>query len=415
MKRMTETREEKVRRVRTGIAGLKRMRSFVMYRESFALAHKLEALLEDLSTSVDDPWTGVELAAAFYETDDRVLGNSDDSSGSIGDVYRLNARDLFVRYAARCEDKRGVADVLWGLITADDYGVRDRLLDRAAAFLPEDLLRELLFRAWTEARREKDEFKGRSRYSVVESLARQLKDPATFEKARRASWPKLGPAACYDIAEVHFESGDTKSALSWIERVPESETFQCERRDELLLAVCEKTGDVARRERVARRAFRRSRCDGAIDELLAVIGNDRRAEVIAEERSLILASRELSIGDAFFFVECGLLDDASSYLLDRADQLDGNFYTSLLPLAQAMEKSGRHLAASVIYRALLESILARAISKYYTHGVRYLRKLDALAPKVTDWRRFLPHPFYLAGLLKDHARKSAFWGRYRER
>jgi hypothetical protein len=398
--------------VRAGIAGLKRTRRFVDYSGSFALAHKVETLIEDLKSSVNDPRTGVELVAAFYETDDKVLGNADDSSGSIGDTYRTNARDLFVHYAALCEEKRWLADLLWKLIGKNEYGVRDVLLDQAAAFLPDDLLRELLFRAWSEAKKEKDELRARGWYFKVESLARQLKDPEAFEKARRASWRKLVPAACYDIAEVYLESGDVETALSWIERVPESETFEGHRRDELLLSVYEKTGNKAGWERVARQAFRRNRSGGALGELLGVIGKDRRGEVIAEERDLILRRRELSLEDAAFLVECGLPDDAASYLLARADQLDGEHYGWLLPLCKSMEKSGHLLVASVIYRTLLDSILARAISKHYTHGVRYLRKLDALAPNVTDWKKVASHEAYAASLRLNHARKSAFWGRY---
>ncbi|MFH1679803.1 MAG: DUF6880 family protein [Candidatus Eisenbacteria bacterium] len=407
---MTPT--EKVRRVRAGIAGLKRMRRFVDYRESFALARKLEALLGDLNLAADDPRTGVELVAAFYETDEKVLGNCDDSSGSVGDIYRIAAADLFVRYATACEEKRRLADLLWRLIGKDDYGVRDVLLDRAVAYLPEELLRELIFRAWSEARKEEDEFRARRRYMFVESLARQLKDPATYEKARRASWPKLGPAACYDIAEVYLEAGDTGTALSWVNRVPKGEAFQADRRDDLLLALYTKTGEQSERDTVARRIFRGSRSGEALDELIAILGEARRAEVIHEESRLIAGAEELSIGDAFFLVECGLLDEAASYLLDRADQLDGEYYAGVLPLCKVMEKDERFLVASLIYRALLDSILARGISKHYTHGVRYLRKLDALAPKVEDWKRFAPHDVYAAALRKDHARKSAFWKRY---
>ncbi len=60
-----------------------------------------------------------------------------------------------------------------------------------------------------------------------------------------------------------------------------------------------------------------------------------------------------------------------------------------------MEKSGRNLCASVIYRALLDSILRRGQTKTYPHGVRYLRKLDLLARSVPDWRKVEPHDAYL--------------------
>jgi 3-methyladenine DNA glycosylase/8-oxoguanine DNA glycosylase len=77
-----------------------------------------------------------------------------------------------------------------------------------------------------------------------------------------------------------------------------------------------------------------------------------------------------------------------------------------------MEKDGRMLIATIIYRALLDSILRRAESKYYTHGVRYLKKFDKLSETISDWRGVAPHVAYLTALRRDHGRKSAFWGKY---
>src|SRR3989304_7535704 len=94
---------------------------------------------------------------------------------------------------------------------------------------------------------------------------------------------------------------------------------------------------------------------------------------------LIHKNRTLSYSDAAVLIEMGRMDEAEPYLLDRIDQLNGDFYGSLLPLAEAMEADGRPLPATVLYRALLDSILRRAQTKTYQHGVRYLKKLDRLA------------------------------------
>jgi hypothetical protein len=98
--------------------------------------------------------------------------------------------------------------------------------------------------------------------------------------------------------------------------------------------------------------------------------------------------------------------------MNLADQINGDFYGSLLPLAEAMEQDGRPLCASVVYRALLDSILRRGHTKSYPHGVRYLRKLERLAQAVADWRDIAPHNVYLQGIKLNHGRKSSFWFRY---
>jgi len=46
-------------------------------------------------------------------------------------------------------------------------------------------------------------------------------------------------------------------------------------------------------------------------------------------------------------------------------------------------------------------------------GVRYLKKLDALGPRVDAWQDFPPHESYKEELLKEHGRKHSFWARYK--
>lgn len=134
--------------------------------------------------------------------------------------------------------------------------------------------------------------------------------------------------------------------------------------------------------------------------------------VVAGEMADILEEKRFSHSNAKFLIETGHPDAAEDYLLDRADKLDGDFYPGLLPLAEAMETSGRSLCASIIYRALLDSILRRAQSKAYYHGVSYLKKLDTLAPAVVDWRGFGNHDAYVKHLRSQHGRKYSFWQRY---
>ena len=93
-------------------------------------------------------------------------------------------------------------------------------------------------------------------------------------------------------------------------------------------------------------------------------------------------------------MELERFDDAERYMVDRATQLNGDYYYYLKPWAVAFERQARFIVASILYRALLESILRRAKSKYYIHGVRYLRKLDDLALHIEDWGELGGHDDY---------------------
>lgn len=414
VERMIATPQENITRFKAKLSGCKSSRRFIRWGESAGFAREVADLLLDLRAGVDDPRTGAELVAAFYEADGGILGSCDDSSGHVGDLFRHDARELFVSYASRCADKEWLGELVCRVNRADDYGVRDTLIDCAAEYLPEPVIRAMVARFQGLAKRESDEYRKRHWLRLVESLARQIKDAPLFEQTRITSWGSLSTAACVDIARVYLESGDERTALAWLEKIPKAESFQAEERDNMLLEVHGRLGNAASQAAVALRIFRRHRSAASLARLLDVIGPDRRDGVIASEVATILAEIRLSPVDALFLVEIGHLDEAEAYLLQRADQLNGDDYGGLLPLAAAMEGKGRQLCASIVYRALLDSILRRAQTKTYTHGVRYLRKLDLLASSVSDWGSREDHAAYKEKLRLDHGRKSSFWSRYKD-
>lgn len=412
VERLTSTPQENIKRFRAKLAGLKRRRRFLRAGQSSGFAEELKGLLQDLQAGVHDPQSGVDLVAAFYETDDAIFKQCDDSYGNIGDIFRIDAQKLFVSYASGCENKDGLTDLILKLNRDDGYGVRDSLFNCASDYLPESAMRKMVERLWELSQKEAEEYTTRHWVLDIESLARQLKDAPLFEKARLALWPELSTAACVDIAEAYLESGDAKTALTWLEKIPDSEHFQAYERDKLLLAIHKRLGNQDKLEETAWRIFRRYRSKDTLADLLEAIGKNQGKDVIEAEARMILQSDQVSYSDADFLIQSGRIDDAETYLLNRADQLDGDLYTHLLPLAEHMEKEERCLTASVVYRALLDSILGRAQSKYYTHGVRYLKKLDALATQVHSWQDILSHDEYAGELRQVHGRKKSFWSRY---
>jgi len=72
---------------------------------------------------------------------------------------------------------------------------------------------------------------------------------------------------------------------------------------------------------------------------------------------------------------------------------------------------GCFLAATLILRALLDAILARAYAKAYGHGARYLRALQETASRIDDYHGHPTHEMYEQTLRLAHGRKTSFWAR----
>ena len=412
IERLIATPKENVQRFKNKLADLKRSRRFIDWRESAGFARELEMLLQDVKAGVTDPLTGVELVASFYETDESVFERCDDSSGDIGGVFRYDAKELFVEYASRCTDKEKTADTILKLNRKDDYGVRDSLIDCAADCLPDPVIRAMITTLQGLADKEKNDHRKRHYLILIESLARQIKDAKLFEKTRIASWGELSAAALVDIARVYLESGDIETAHSWLKKIPEDENFQKYERDKLLLEIYKKQGDSEKLTELLFQKLRSYHSTDTLQALLDVIGHDKRDDIVADEVVQILESSTLRESDAEFLIAIGKMDEAEAYLLKRADQLDGNYYGSLFFLAETMEKKSRHLAASLIYRSLLTSILERGYTKAYPHGIRYLKKLDKLAAAISDWKDFNHHEAFKEQIIEAHGRKRSFWSKY---
>lgn len=404
--------KENVRRFKKKLSDLNHSRRFIHWRGAAGFCRELKMLLQDLAAGVDDPLTGLELVATFYEADTSIFEMCDDSSGNIGDIFRYDAKELFVHYASRCSEKEQIADIILKVNQKDDYGIRSTLMNCAGECLPIEMIRTMIAPLQKWADMEKDEYSRRHHLYSIESLARQIKDAKLFEKTRIASWGKLSTAAFIDIARVYLESGDVETAHSWLKKIAAGDTFHAYERDKLLEKIYQQQGNPEKLNARLYQRFKSHRSTATLEALLNVIGHDQRDDVINGAIKLILTADKLKESDAEFLITVEKIDQAEEYLLKRAHLLDGNHYDSMLSLAEAMESENRHLVASLIFRSLLISILERGYTKAYNHGIRYLKKLDKLSEAVTDWTEFNPHEVFKEQLIEAHGRKRSFWSKY---
>ncbi len=409
--RLLATPEENIKRFKSRISGIKRSRRFIQYRESFALAEKLRDILDDLQAGVKDACKGAELVLAFYQTDEHTLGRCDDSSGMVSDVYRMKARDLFAEYASACPEKEKLILKVIKTARNDGYGIRDSLFACASEYLDEKQMRKMIDKLQELAGKEESEYIQRSLLNAVEYLARQVHDPELFERTRGDKWG-MSHGHTPEIARVYLESGDPRTALEKLQEIPADDSFRQYERQELLLEIYHELGDTEKESELAMRIFQQSPDKGSLEKLLGVIGEDKRERVVSNAIDGMFSDKTYNTGYARFMTDVGKIHEAAAYIVDRGDQIDGYNYSYLLPLAKTMKENKQYLAASLVYRALLNSILDRKFYKGYRYAAQYLRKLDELMTGVTDWAGFPDHEQYRKQLEAEHGRKTSFWEKY---
>ena len=116
----------------------------------------------------------------------------------------------------------------------------------------------------------------------------------------------------------------------------------------------------------------------------------------------------LSYAALRFLVAWPRLDLAGRLVAEHRAQWDGGRYEILAPAAEALE-SAEPLAATILYRALIDSILSRGQSPAYPHAARYYSELEQLASREEQNWPIDPARTYRAGLKSRHGRKYGFW------
>jgi hypothetical protein len=136
-------------------------------------------------------------------------------------------------------------------------------------------------------------------------------------------------------------------------------------------------------------------------------------DIEAEEAAFALALDHADPMAALRFFLAWPCDDLAVRVVVRHRAAwSGSDWHILPPMADRLQHESP-LAATILYRVLLDDILARARSKAYGHAVKYLAALDQLArdsDSAGDRPADLPtHEQYREGLRATHGRKSGFW------
>jgi len=400
------------------IASLRRGRRFIDYQASFGFARELEALLADIESGLlaTSPKHAFELVDRFPATAESVLNRVDDSGGSVGEAYR-QAVLLWLTTAREWQD----ANVDWlervyQLYLQNDYGVLDPLLPNAHLLLAQDQLKQLAWRYENALRKALKSPKQEGKVNLVAlhsgvalgQIADALHDPALYERSVLIASPQPNNLQMKSICKKYLQYEQPEEAMRYLDQVWESR-FEHDRLT-LLDEACLQTGDRQQLKAIRCRVFQSDQSHASFMRYLEVLDKDEKEKACgsaikqAEQGSNILRSAEL-------LLKLSQTERAQALVLARHQELQACFYDSLLGLAKAFEKADCDLAATACYRALLLDILTQARSKAYGHGVRYFRKLEALAEHIKVYKSLPAHHAFVQQLQSDHGRKRSFWAR----
>lgn len=367
------------------LSGLERARGFVDWEKRNAFAADLRATLATITDELGpaDPAAAVDRLVRFLICAEGVFERVDDSSGRIQSVFH-GAADALPNLAAKMadEDRVELVERLIPALVKDEYGLIEAVVRSTIPLLPKANLPEVDARL-AQAAEETGPLKG----NVLRDWGR-LGRRDRMIRARQAVADHAGDVDGFialgserpsgrqdhvDVAERLLGAGRAAEALDWVRRPSRPGICAMNMAD-----VADASGgtDLLDRRRVRLetsilisleekeaaqdlrwRTFEACLDPGILREYIAHLPDFEEFDALARALAYAQADphRYRSLD---FFLGWPRLDLAAKHVIDHRETWAGQHYGALVPAAEALEHD-YPVAATVLYRALLDDILTR--------------------------------------------------------
>lgn len=420
--------------VRKRLAAIARSRSFIDWQNIRTFADDLDMQRRAISGQLAkaDPAEALDLTWQFLALASSIHERCDDSSGIVGDVFRAAVRDLGEIAVAAKPSPESLADRAFDALNANDYSQYDELIRALSPALGPRGLDHLKRRFMELSKRPPEnpnakdrkpigwgsggpiyahEIANRRRETTVrvalQEIADALGDVDGFI-AQYSDEARTAPRVAAEIARRLLDASRAQEAWDAINAAatdrPGRIPFEWE---ETRLNVMEALGRAAEAQEFRWSCFERSLDEAHLRAHLKRLPDFDDVE--AERRALSHAQKYPDVHQALaFLVFWPALEQATALVLDRVGELDGNIYEILSPAADALARK-YPLAATLLFRAMIDFSLKHNRVKRYRHAARHLAECASLASAIADFGNAEPHDQYVGRLKAEHGRKSSFW------
>ncbi|MCW2241787.1 DUF6880 family protein [Azospirillum canadense] len=404
-----------------------RSKSFIAWDKRKPLVQELDNLRTTIVATLApvDARAAAERMVDFLNLSDTLYERVDDGAGTVA-VFRRAVEDLGRLWAQLpAVDPEALARLALALLRSNEYGVKDGVVSALGPALGADgrarlkaMLQEALGAA-PKARGKDRGFDDR-RFTLAQALAELADvedDVDGFIAAVQAQGSGVGDAVA--VAKRLLKAGRAQDALAWLDRVPDRRRnpdleellyfggWPKDEATDLRIAALDALGRKDEAQRLRWTSFTETLDADHLRDFLKRLPDFEDFE--AEEKAKEIARRFPDPHRALaFFVAWRDVHGAAQLVRERLEEFDGRDYRTLPAAAEAL--AGKHpVAATLLYRRMIESILGRASASQYGYAVRDVRHCESLAGQLPEDAGIESHDAFMARLRQEHGRKAKFW------
>ncbi len=357
--------------------------------------------------------------------DGKIMERVDDSSGRIGSALSDAATDLGrLLTAAGGDDSTAFAERVHKVFLTNAYGVLDGLAAAVAGPMGakgRGKLRAMFEKTIADAppakprgdgTRDIDDTRAEMRLAAAARGLMAIADADGevdgFVRAAEASSYRI--AHVEDVAKRMLTAGRPAEAMAWLDRVPpDSGQWRDATGDGLVglkLATLDALGKKDEAQQTRLGLFEKYLWTTYLREYLKRLP-DFEDDAVIRKALAYAATYPSALEALLFLVDWPALDVAADLVVKRSAEIDGRHYDLLNHAIDRLE--GKHaVAATILLRVKIDSVLARASSTQYDWAVRDIERCAALARSLDATGALTSHADYLANIRAKHGRKSSF-------
>ncbi|MCP4051061.1 MAG: hypothetical protein GY730_10190 [bacterium] len=401
------------KQLNTKINSIKRSQAFVNYGYSFRFADELQSVLDAINQQLlkSAPDLAEKLILKIIKIHPAVFERADDSSGSIGDVFRY-AIEAWKEACIKCydgKDKTALIEKIANLYLDDDYGITDDVIKPFGDFLSEDEL-EQLKKLITENKKGLSEHMFKHALLQISDAKGSVDDYIGILETSE----KINASEVLNIVDRLIQKDRLQEALGWLEKGQANYSGYMENdfiEKFIVIYDALKNQDKANHYRWV--SFEKTLCTKKLQRYLSCLPDSQKEKAYQKGLAMIMAQSSMN---CTMEALCDLdeIDHLVDVVMKNHAKIDGGSYYSLGPIAKKLAQLNKPLPATLIYRRLVDDNVKRAISKYYPYAARDLVLTEKESKKVGDWEGIQSQSEYMQHFQEKHARKTSFWREYQK-
>ena len=405
--------DRQIARVRKGTGLLNAKKSAAFARELQTLAEVIVARL-----GPEEPVGAVERLLALLDLAPELLERRMEGGDALAEVFRgLSVRiGALLASAPEGPAKSSLAASAYRTFLADGYGLAEDLIGHVAGAIgPEDRrsLKALIEADWNTRREALGDRQGSALYrtfKIVDALC-AVADADGDVDAFAAAQALKGPRARDDLAIARrlLDANRAAEALAVLNSSTPNASRPAPALADLKVEALDAVGQRDEAQALRWAIFEASLSADALRGYLKRLPDFEDVE--QEERALAyVETHPNGLAALAFLLAWPDLRRAGQLVRRRLREMDGDVYQLLAPSAEALAHKDP-LAATLLYRELIDFSLERGRTGRYGHAARHLQDCASLGSAVADWEGHPTHQAYVDRLKERHRYKESFWGK----